>query len=148
MSHAAVRQTPTNLVDQVTLFVIDDDELDVMALKRALRKQQLTPPLAEAFDGQQALDMLADDEVESPFVILLDLNMPRMSGLEFLERLRQHPQYSNTCVFVMTTSDAEADVEQAQKFGVGGYFQKSVIGDDFSPVLAAVGRAMDNGGIC
>lgn len=49
---------------------------------------------------------------------------------------------------VMTTSDAEADVQQAQKFGVGGYFQKSVIGDDFSPVLAAVGRAMDNGGIC
>ena len=53
-----------------------------------------------------------------------------------------------SCVCVMTTSDAEADVQQAQKFGVGGYFQKSVIGDDFSPVLAAVGRAMDNGGIC
>ena len=148
MSHAAVRQTPTDQVEQVTLFVIDDDELDIMALKRALKKQSLNPPLMEACDGQQALEMLDDDLVESPFVILLDLNMPRMSGLEFLERLRNHPQYSNTCVFVMTTSDAEADVEQAQKFGVGGYFQKSVIGDDFGVVLAAVGRAMDNGGIC
>ena len=148
MSHAALRQTTSDLPDQVTLFLIDDDELDVMALKRALKKQNLAPPLVIAYDGQQALDMLEDDAVTSPFIILLDLNMPRVTGLEFLQMLRRHPQYDRTCVWVMTTSGAEDDIERAHQLGVAGYFQKSVIGDDFSAVLAEVERAMNNGGLC
>lgn len=121
---------------EVTIFVIDDDDVDAMAIKRALKQRKLANPMLRARDGMEALAMLRDgDTVPRPCIILLDLNMPRMNGIEFLEHLRKDPELSDTVVFILSTSNHGDDKAAAYHFNVAGYIVKRDVGNGFMQVI-------------
>jgi CheY-like chemotaxis protein len=115
----------------LTILLVEDDEVDIMNVKRAFKKNNILNPLHVARNGLEALEMLrgnADAKVEKlspmPKVILLDLNMPKMGGLEFLKEIRKDPNLKAISVFVMTTSDEESDKFTAYDLNVAGYIIK------------------------
>ncbi len=114
------------------VLFVDDDPLSEMTLRRALRRLGKENPLRVAHDGLEALEVLAD-----PFfpidrtLILLDLNMPRMDGHEFLKELRADRELARLPVVVMTTSDEPKDIARAYEQGVAGYFLKPVAFSEF-----------------
>jgi CheY-like chemotaxis protein len=114
--------------------MVEDDYLDAMNVQRSLNKLNLTHKLQIARNGQDALDMLSGNHTETPVnpdLILLDLNMPKMGGLEFLRNLRSLDNYRRTSVFIMTTSEEEAEREEAARLGISGYIVKPVTFDKF-----------------
>ncbi len=123
----------------VSLLLVEDDAIDVMTVERMLRKQRVANPLFVAHDGVEALEMLRGEggreHVPSPYMILLDLNMPRMGGLEFLDKLRADPEHEKAVVFVLTTSDAPEDRAAAYEHRVAGYIVKDRMGDDLLDLL-------------
>lgn len=110
------------------ILLVEDDTLDVMNVERALKKMNATHRLFVAHNGQEALQMLRGEQEEIidplPSIIMLDINMPRMNGLEFLAELRQDEELKHIKVFIMTTSDQEADRLVAGELGVSGYIIK------------------------
>lgn len=108
----------------VTLLMVEDDDVDAMAMERALRKEDVTCQLLRACDGREALDLLDAGRVSSPYLVLLDLNLPRMGGHEFLAALRADPRYASSVVFVYSTSDNPTDVARAHERHVAGYVLK------------------------
>jgi CheY-like chemotaxis protein len=111
------------------VMLVEDDELDVISVQRSLGKLDIPFQLVTAFNGVDALEMLRGDMAEAgpgslPDVILLDLNMPRMNGLEFLKALRADPRLRPIKVFVMTTSGELADRKAAEGLDVSGYLIK------------------------
>lgn len=123
---------------EVTLFIVDDDDIDAIALERALRKLRLLNTVRRARDGQEALNLLRAGEIPAPFIILLDLNMPRMNGLEFLEALRSDPTLTHAVVFVLTTSKSDEDLVAAYRKHVAGYVFKQHMDRDFLEVIGLV----------
>jgi CheY-like chemotaxis protein len=123
---------------EVTLFIVDDDDIDAIALERALRKLRLLNTVRRARDGQEALDLLRAGEIPAPFIILLDLNMPRMNGLEFLQALRTDPMLTHAVVFVLTTSKSDEDLVAAYRNHVAGYVFKQHMDRDFLEVVGLV----------
>jgi CheY-like chemotaxis protein len=123
---------------EVTLFIVDDDDIDAIALERALRKLRLLNTVRRARDGQEALDLLRAGEIPAPFIILLDLNMPRMNGLEFLQALRIDPMLTHAVVFVLTTSKSDEDLVAAYRNHVAGYVFKQHMDRDFLEVVGLV----------
>lgn len=117
----------------VHILLVEDDEIDAEAVVRAFRKRNFKNPLTIVPDGVEAFAVL-QREIRPPYLILLDLNMPRMSGLEFLERLRQDPLLRRSIVFVLTTSDREEDKLAAYDAQVAGYLVKARAGEDFSNI--------------
>jgi CheY-like chemotaxis protein len=111
------------------LLHIEDDEICIMALARAFKKAKVANPISVAHDGIEGLEMLRGaggrERFPRPYVILLDLNMPRMGGIEFLRELRQDGDLKKSIVFIMTTSSAEEEKVEAYNLGVAGYILKS-----------------------
>jgi CheY-like chemotaxis protein len=120
----------------VNLLIVDDDDIDAMALKRALHKLKLLNPLYRACDGIEALELLRAGKIPKPFIILLDINMPRMNGLEFLEALRADPELTHAIVFVLTTSKSDEDIMAAYREHVAGYLLKQRMDSDFMQVVS------------
>lgn len=124
----------------VHFLVVEDDEIDVKALKRAFKELHLANPIRFARDGIEALEILrgenGQDKIDAPYLILLDLNMPRMNGMEFLDEIRQDPDHHSAIIFVMTTSSAEEDRIKAYDKNVAGYMLKSNAGDSFVNALS------------
>lgn len=120
---------------QVNILLVEDDYLDIMNVERELKKIGVAYPVHVARNGREALSMLRGDGVEkitpAPSVILLDINMPKMNGLEFLAELRTEPEFSHIPVFIMTTSNEETDRFAAQKLNVAGYIVKPMSFDKF-----------------
>jgi CheY-like chemotaxis protein len=123
---------------EVTLFIVDDDDIDAIALERSLRKLKLLNPVRRARDGQEALELLRAGEISAPFIILLDLNMPRMNGLEFLQALRIDPMLTHAVVFVLTTSKSDEDLVAAYREHVAGYVFKQHMDRDFLEVISLI----------
>jgi len=113
----------------VTLLIVEDDEVDVMGIKRALDSLKVANPAIVADDGIEALEHLRGEngrkKLDQPFIILLDINMPRMNGVEFLEEIRSDPEFKKSIVFVLTTSESDADIMKAYDYNVAGYIVKS-----------------------
>ncbi len=120
---------------EVSLLMIEDDDIDATALKRALQKLKLLNPIYRARDGLEGIELLRAGEVPSPYIILLDLNMPRMNGLEFLEELRSDPALTHSIVFVLTTSKSDEDILAAYREHVAGYLFKQRMDNDFLQVV-------------
>ncbi|MDB4976717.1 MAG: putative response regulator receiver protein [Myxococcaceae bacterium] len=124
----------------VTVLMIEDDDVQVMAVRRAFRKQKIANPIVVARDGIEALEVLRGTAqtppLPRPFMVLLDLNMPRMNGIEFLRELRSDASLKQSVVFVLTTSEHEQDKTAAYNEHVTGYIVKSNIGNDFMEVTA------------
>lgn len=114
----------------LNILLVEDDEVDIMNVKRAFKKNKISNPLFIARNGLEALAMLRGDDANIPKldplpkVILLDLNMPKMGGLEFLHQIRNDPALKAISVFVMTTSDEESDKVTAYNLNVAGYILK------------------------
>ena len=108
-----------------TILLVEDDELDVISFKRTLKKIDIQYVLFIAHNGKEALNMLADPQNPiKPDVILLDLNMPKMNGIEFLKTLRSEKRFAELKVFVMTTSSESVDRATAEQLGISGYIIK------------------------
>ena len=108
-----------------TLLLVDDDEVAVMAFERAIAQQKISIPVLVARDGDEALEILGDPgRLKAPYVVILDLNMPRMSGHELLEIIRSDPDLKGSVVFVLTTSDDPQDIARAYDKNVAGYVVK------------------------
>jgi len=120
----------------VTVLLIEDDDVDVMAIKRSFDKARVGNTIMRAKNGLEALEILTNNKISPPYIILLDLNMPRMNGLEFLAELRSNPEISDSIVFVLTTSDKDEDIVSSYKMNIAGYFLKNEAGEGFSNVIA------------
>ncbi len=124
---------------EVKILLVEDDEIDILATKRALTALKIANPVFEAKNGIEALNLLRGeegaDQLEPPYIILLDLNMPQMGGLEFLENLRKDQSLKSAIVFVMTTSEAETDIWAAYEQNIAGYIVKSNTEDGFTSAM-------------
>src|SRR5215212_2331167 len=107
-----------------SILLIDDDEIDVEAVKRAFRQHKLANPIIHAIDGIIAFEILREKSAKSrltkPYIILLDINMPRMGGLEFLHELREDPTLTDSVVFILTTSNSRDDKLAAYREHIAG----------------------------
>jgi len=119
----------------INILLVEDDDVDVMNVKRAFQKNNLTNPIHHAGNGIEALKLLRGEDnkeaIPVPRIILLDLNMPRMGGIEFLHELRKDEQLKNLSVFVMTTSNEEKDKVDAYNLNVAGYILKPISMESF-----------------
>ncbi len=124
----------------VNVLVIDDDDVAVMGLQRAFRKLDIEFPCFTASDGLEALELLRGKNgnvaIPKPHLMLLDLNMPRMDGFEFLEEIRNDPDLQQSVIFVLSTSTAEEDMARAYNRNVAGYIVKSNTDSTFHSTLA------------
>lgn len=124
---------------QVTMLLVDDDMIDRAAVVRAFRKRRIENKIIEATDGHEAMEILRREhrskKIEGPFLILLDLSMPRMDGIEFLSVLRLDKRLANSIVFVLTTSSSDEDRIAAYNHHIAGYIVKSRFGEEFSTVI-------------
>jgi len=123
-----------------TILLIEDDEVDIMTVQRAFGKNKITNPFYVARNGVEALQMLRGENQAKiiPQVILLDINMPKMGGLEFLENLRADEQLKSISVFVLTTSAQESDKMSAFNLNVAGYILKPLSFDSFLEAVAVL----------
>ncbi len=126
--------------EPLSILLIEDDDVAAESVRRSLDKAGLTVPLQWAQDGLHALEILRGEHAcqaaPRPRVILLDLNMPRMNGFEFLQALRIDPRLHDEVVFVLTTSDDESDRTRAYHENIAGYMVKSAVGPQFSKLVA------------
>lgn len=126
----------------IGILLVEDDEVDVMNMERAFKKNHITNPLFVAHNGLEALAMLRGEGCEKPEpfprIILLDLNMPRMNGIEFLHQLRADPDLKSLTVIVLTTSNEERDKVAAYNLNVAGYILKPVELDEFMRTVATL----------
>ncbi len=126
---------------KTSLLLIDDDEVDVMTVKRALKKNNITNTLYIANNGLEALAMLRGKEMPKLLpgqrrLILLDLNMPKMGGVEFLRELRADSELKPLPVIVLTTSNEDQDKVEAYNLNVAGYIIKPVTFGKFVEAVA------------
>lgn len=120
--------------EDLKVLLIEDDDVDAERVERAFRKLNLTLPIRRARDGVEALEILRGEALpafERPYIILLDLKLPRMGGLQFLGCVREDPGLRDAVVFVLTTSQNEADRFKAYQCNVAGYIVKSPTNGDF-----------------
>ena len=120
----------------VTILLVEDDEVDVKALKWAFEKLKVANPLVIARDGVEALEMLR--ELPRPYLVITDINMPRMNGIELLRKIRQSEQFRDSIVFVLTTSNDEQDKIDAYDLNVAGYMLKTDMGTSFSRAISLI----------
>lgn len=122
------------------ILLVEDDEIDIQNIRRAFKKHNVVHPLHIARNGVEALDKLYGRNNEQklepqPKIILLDINMPKMNGIEFLTHLRQDPVLHPAMVFILTTSNEERDKMAAYDLNVAGYLLKPVQCSDFMDVI-------------
>lgn len=130
----------------INVLLVEDDEVDVMNVRRAFKKNNITNPLYVATNGLEALAMLRGEQGSLPAVpaqrrlVLLDLNMPKMGGIEFLHELRADTELRSTPVIVLTTSNQDRDRVEAYNLNVAGYLLKPVTFATFAEVMAALNK--------
>lgn len=121
---------------EMTIVLVEDDDVAAESVMRSLARAGQTSPVIWAEDGEIALRVLRGVDplrrAPRPRVVLLDLNMPRMNGFEFLAQLRADPRLSDDVVFVLTTSDAQGDRERAYQGHVAGYVLKAAAGPQYA----------------
>ena len=126
----------------VHILVVDDDEVDVKAVLRGFKELKIANPVTVARDGLEAFDALRGqngrEKLPTPYLILLDLNMPRMNGIEFLEALRHDPEHQHARVFVLTTSASDEDRVKAYQHHIAGYVLKNSPGHSFTEAVAMI----------
>jgi len=107
-----------------SILLVEDDELDVISFQRSFKKLNANCEIETAYNGQNALNYLRNECKKLPDLILLDLNMPKMNGVEFLRTIRQDEQFKNIKVFIITTSAESKDREITEELGISGYIIK------------------------
>ncbi len=126
--------------NQLNFLLIEDDQVDVKNVKRAFKKNSINNPLYLAGNGEEALELLrtggqGSPEIPTIHIILLDLNMPKMNGIEFLHELRKDPRLRPITVIILSTSDEETDILKAHNLNVAGYILKPI---DYTAFLKTI----------
>jgi CheY-like chemotaxis protein len=125
----------------INILLVEDDEVDIMTVKRAFTKANITNPLYVAHNGLEALEVLRKEDLPPKRrLILLDVNMPKMNGIEFLRELRKDPALQQISVVVLTTSNEERDRIEAFKLNVAGYLLKPVTFQQFAEVMSTINK--------
>ena len=125
----------------LNILLVEDDEVDVMNVRRAFQKNHIANPLFVAANGVDALEQLREGKIpRDRRIILLDLNMPQMNGIEFLRELRRDAELKLTPVIVLTTSNDERDRIEAYNLNVAGYLLKPVTFSNFCETMAALNK--------
>ncbi len=125
----------------LNILLVEDDEVDVMNVHRAFKKNNIANPLFVAGNGVEALEQLRGGQIpRDRRIVLLDLNMPQMNGIEFLRALRADAELHLTPVVVLTTSNDERDRIEAYNLNVAGYLLKPVTFSNFCEVMAALNK--------
>jgi CheY-like chemotaxis protein len=133
-------------MQRMHIVQVEDNAVDVEAVQRALGQHGFTGEIHVARDGAEALALLRSGTVPRPHVILVDLNLPRMSGIELLHALRHDAALRDSVVFVLTTSTREEDKRACYEHQVAGYIVKGNVGSNFSSFAAmmeAYARVVD-----
>ena len=134
----------TNGSQNITnILLVEDDVVDIMNVKRSFKKARITNPLYVVNNGVEALEALRNQSSDIDYpkerrLILLDLNMPKMNGIEFLKEVRKDPELRRTPVIVLTTSDQEKDRVEAYDLNVAGYLLKPVTFPGFAELMATL----------
>ncbi|MEH6443470.1 MAG: response regulator [Oceanospirillaceae bacterium] len=118
-----------------TILLVEDDDIDAKIVERAFSKLRIANPIIRAKNGIAALELLRDGTVSRPYIILLDLNMPRMGGLEMLEELRADNDLKDSLVFVLTTSKDDEDKIAAYNKNIAGYILKEKLQHNFEDLI-------------
>jgi CheY-like chemotaxis protein len=142
----------SNMPENVNVLLVEDDEIDVEAVKREFKKRNIKNPLYHATCGVDALEMLRGEnqkqKLPRPFVMLVDINMPKMNGLDFLREVRNDNNLKESIAFILTTSARDVDVEAAYKLNAAGYFLKDNVNDlvDILSVYRQINKFPDRTG--
>ena len=120
------------------ILLIEDDDVDVMTVKRAIRDLKVTNQLVSIGDGEEAIEYLRTQSATKPCIILLDLNMPKMDGAEFLKIVKADKALKKIPVVILTTSNSERDVIESFERGAAGYMVKSVDYEKFVETIRAI----------
>ena len=123
---------------QETILLVEDDTVDQLTVKRALRDINITNPLKITNNGEEALEYLRNEKNEIPGIILLDLNMPKMNGVEFLKIAKNDSRIKKIPVIVLTTSKEDRDRINTFDLGVAGYMVKPVAYMQFVEVIRTI----------
>ncbi|PKA96955.1 response regulator receiver domain-containing protein [Flavobacteriaceae bacterium MAR_2009_75] len=121
----------------MNILFIEDDAIETMKFKRTLSKLNAQHKITEAKNGEEALEVLGSDN-QLPDIILLDLNMPRMSGIEFLKILKADDHYKYLPTIMLTTSENRADLLECYKIGIAGYILKPLKYEDYEEKIIKV----------
>jgi CheY-like chemotaxis protein len=125
----------------LNILLVEDDEVDVMNVRRAFERNNVSNPLYVAGNGLEALEMLRDGTVPAERrLILLDLNRPKMNGIEFLQALRADPELASSSVVVLTTSNDDQDKIDAYNLNVAGYLLKPVTFSNFCERMTTLNK--------
>ena len=114
-------------VNVINILLVEDDTVDVMDARRTLDRMDILYKMQVVKNGEEALEYLSEIKqtgADRPDIILLDLNMPKMNGIEFLTHIRQMEDWKETKVFIITTSEEREDKEMVKSLGVSGYIVK------------------------
>jgi len=120
------------------ILLVEDDQVDAMTVKRALKELHVTNPLLHRENGDEALACLRTPESARPCIILLDLNMPIMNGIEFLQAVKRDDELKRIPVVVLTTSEEQQDKVDSFNLGVAGYMAKPVDYRQFVEVMRSI----------
>lgn len=134
-------QTTADATAQSPILIVDDDAEDVYFIKRAFQKNKVSNPLFSVLSGEDALDFLRraeNDPASWPGLMLLDLNMPGVGGMETLHRIKQHAHWRRIPVVVFTTSKAQEDIDTSYQLGANSYISKPFGLDGLVGVVASI----------
>ncbi len=123
-----------------TILLVEDDQVDCLTVKRALKEIRATNPMDIVNNGEEALKYLVSPDNDRPGIILLDLNMPRMNGIEFLKAIKKHPELKMIPVVILTTSKAKQDIRDSFSFGAAGYMVKPLDYREFIDAVITIAR--------
>ena len=136
--------TITATVDSksISILLVEDDDGDAKAVRRAFQKAKIANPIVRAVDGIEALEILngagGEEKMPRPYFLLVDLNMPRMNGIQLVKALREDTNLHQSIVFILTTSKREEDKVAAYDLNVAGYIVKATAGQDFLNLVSLV----------
>jgi CheY-like chemotaxis protein len=120
------------------VLLVEDDSVDAMTVKRAFNDLKVINPLVHALNGEKALEYLKNEENKKPCIILLDLNMPRMNGIEFMQAIKADDTLKKIPIIVLTTSQEERDKLESFKLSVAGYMLKNINYKKFVETIKAI----------
>jgi CheY-like chemotaxis protein len=132
----------SNAPNAIRILLVEDDDGDAKAVERTFEKARIANPIVRALDGIEAMAILKGTDkkprLEPPYLLLVDLNMPRMDGIQLVTAIREDPALHDTIVFMLTTSNRAEDKQAAYSLNVTGYILKEKAGEDFLKLFSLV----------
>ena len=125
------------MAKNLKVLLIEDNLIEIMKMKRTISLLKLGHTMHEAKNGEEALTIL-EDKSKFPDIILLDLNMPKMSGIEFLTIIKDSEEFRHIPIIILTTSDNQKDLLECYRIGISGYILKPLKYDDYVKKIEAV----------